>query len=137
MAKTPRKQPKPKSPRPGRAQSWFKRTFSHRHLVATEALLVVGVCDRLGRLWVLEQAPAPNWAKVLIYMGFVVGIFGGVLLLLHRVLTTSVNTTHEVVKALPLPTPMIFIHLAAFVGLFFLYAWALGLIDDLGASTSP
>ena len=125
------KQKKPAPKRQGGGKSWWKRSFSHRRLVATEALLVVGVCDRMLRIWVLDEAPIPNWAKVLVYMALVVGVFGGVLLMLHRVLTSSVSKTHEVVKALPLPTPMVFIHIGAFVGLFFLYAWALGLIDVL------
>lgn len=123
-SRTPRKAPSERKPSP---KGWFKRTFSHRRLIAGEALLVVGLLDRLGRQWVLYQAPVANWLKIVILMALVIGIFGGLLLLLQKFLTGSLAKTHEVVKALPLPTPLIFIHAAAFAGLFFLYAWATGL----------
>lgn len=126
MVRTARQ--KPKSGRNCQRQGglWVgvKRTFSHRRMIAVEALLVVGVLDRLGRRWVIEDAPVPNWLKVLILMALVIGIFGGLLLVLQRVMASSLAKTHDVMKALPLPTPLIILHAAAFVGLFFAYAWA-------------
>jgi hypothetical protein len=126
MAKTAREKPRSgrTSSRQGGLWGWLKRTFSHRRLIAGEALLVVGVVDRLGRRWVTEEAPVPNWLKVVILMALVIGIFGGLILVLQKVMTTGLAKTHDVVKALPLPTPIIFVHAAAFVGLFFAYAWA-------------
>lgn len=130
MAKSSReKKGSGRSKGPARSSAWaaIKRTFSHRRLIAVEALLLVGLLDRLGRQWVIHEAPAPEWLKVIILMALVVGVLGGVLLLLQKGLTSSLSKTHDVVKALPLPTPLVFVHAAAFVGLFFLYAWATGL----------
>lgn len=132
MAGSSRSKPKSGSAKTKRS-AWdhIKRTLSHRSLITAEALLLVGVADRLGRLWIMHEPHLPAYAKVLLMMALTIGIFGGLILILQRMTTASLSKTHEVVRALPLPTPMVVVHAAAFAGLFFLYAWALGLLEKL------
>jgi len=119
------KQRKPAAPRrSGGIGGWIRRNFSHRRLITVEALLGVGLLDRLGRQWIIHDSPLPDSVRVLVLMLLVIGVFGGVLVFLERLAAGSLSRTHEVVQALPLPTPLIFIHAAVFVAMFFLYGWA-------------
>ncbi|MBA3847661.1 MAG: hypothetical protein H0X45_13595 [Planctomycetes bacterium] len=56
-------------------------------------------------------------------MALAIGVFGGLLYLLDAFTAKSVAKTHDMVRAVPLPMPMLLVHAAVFVGLFFLYAY--------------
>jgi hypothetical protein len=45
------------------------------------------------------------------------------LVVVQKLVINSLAKTHEVAKTMPLPTPVVLLHLAALVGLFYLYAW--------------
>jgi len=102
------------------------RWLRHRSLISSEALLLVGVLRELLSHQI-HAAPLPNWAKVLFVMTMTVGLFGGLFVLIQNLTAKTVGKTHDVVQAIPLPMPSVLIHVAAFVGLFFLYAKVLGL----------
>lgn len=105
-----------------------KRLFSHRSLVAVEALLVVGLIETIAEDAVVAQTDLPNWAKVLFSMVLVVGLFGGLMLLFERWAQRGIDRTHGVVKSLPVPTPVLAIHGALLVAIFFGYAWHMDLM---------
>lgn len=75
----------------------------------------------------------PDWGKVMLTMALAVGLFGGVLYLLDAFTAKGVAKTHDVVRAVPVPMPMLVVHAAVFVGLFFLYAyvWRIPVLDSL------
>jgi len=94
----------------------------HRALVTTEALLLISLVKDLLNAEVKHAAIANVW-KVLFVMGVTVGLLGVLFLLIERFATSGVAKTHEVIQALPLPVPLLAIHGAALVGMFYLYAW--------------
>lgn len=97
----------------------------HRALVTTEALLLISLAKDLIGAQVKHAQIANGW-KVLFIMAATVGLLGVLFLVLEKFTTSSVAKTHEVVQALPLPMPMLGIHAAALIGLFYLYAWHTG-----------
>jgi len=98
----------------------------HRALVTTEALLLMSLAKDLLSVEVKHAAIANAW-KVLFVMGVTVGLLGVVFLFFQRFATNSVAKTHEVIQALPLPVPLLAIHGAVLISLFYLYAWHQGL----------
>lgn len=105
--------------RRSRVPKWLR----HRTLIAAEALALAGVAKYELTLFVKAQETVPNWGKVMFLLAATVGIFGVLFLGLERLLRRSVERTQEVMQALPLPAPLVLFHLAAWTGLFFLYAW--------------
>ena len=107
------------------AKRWFKRTFSHKRIVTVEALLLIGLGDRLFKQWLLNEefTTIPPAVKILILMFFVVGVFGSIILTLQRFMAAGLDKGTAVVQAIPLPTPTIVIHVLAFFGLFLLYGF--------------
>jgi hypothetical protein len=99
------------------------RWLKHRNLIAAEALALAGVGKYALALFVKDQHQLPNWSKVLFLVATTIGILGVLYLTFERVLTRGVERTHEVVKVLPLPFPVALFHCAAWVGIFYLYAW--------------
>jgi hypothetical protein len=100
------------------------RWLRHRNLVATEALLLAGLCKD----WLtgaVERSDLANWGKVVFVMGATVGLFGGVFLALQRLLELSVARTHSAFGGLPFPT--LGAHALVLFGLFLVYANHLGL----------
>lgn len=110
------------------------RWFRHRWLVEAEAVLLVGVAQELlqRQIGVLGL---PNWGKTLWTMGCVLGIMGGLIMTLRVFAKQSVSKAHQTVQAMPVPAPYLFFHLAAFVCLFFLYAWVWDFWPVLGQRT--
>jgi len=110
-----------------RARSPFwRRWFSHRRLLLIELLLLVGLLEDWAERQVLA-AELPDAAKVVFSMALVVGLFGGLLLLVEGSLRYGLQRTHDVVQALPLPTPLLLVHSAALFGLAWLWALQLDL----------
>ena len=101
----------------------------HRNLIAAEALLLVGLAKDFISDFIKSQPAStlPNWGKVLFVMAATMGVLGVFFAVLEKVTKGGVAKTHEVVKALPLPAPMLAIHGAVLVGLFYLYAHLLRL----------
>jgi len=101
----------------------------HGNLIAAEALLLVGVAkDWISGL--IKSQPAatlPNWGKVLFVMAATIGLLGIFFAVLEKFTKGGVAKTHDVVQALPIPAPMLAIHGAVMVGLFYLYAHLLHL----------
>lgn len=106
----------------------------HRRLVEAEAVLLVGAGQELLERFI-AQLVMTNWAKTLWTMATTAGILGGVLLLVLHLTRHSVTKTHQTVQSIPFPTPLLLIHLAAFVGLFVLYAWVWDFWPVLGQRT--
>ena len=96
----------------------------HRRLLTIEAL-VVGL-PRPGRAAGAWSQELPNVLKVLILMALVVGLFGLVLALLQRSTTATLNKTHKVVQALPIP-PLLAVHGAIMIALILAWSWSEGL----------
>jgi uncharacterized membrane protein YidH (DUF202 family) len=95
--------------------------FTHRGLVAIEALLFVGV----AKDWIfaaLLRSSMPNWQKVVLVMATTVGLFGGLLLVLGRWTAQGVKNTHKAAERLPIAVPTIAIHAVLLFVLFLLYA---------------
>ena len=101
----------------------------NRNLIAGEALLLMGLAKDFISDFIRSQPTAtlPNWGKVLFVMATTIGVLGVFFAILEKITKDGVAKTHEVVKALPIPAPMLAIHGAVFVALFYLYAHLLRL----------
>ena len=112
---------------PGRLRSFF----SHRNLLVSETVLVLGLVQMFARDWLLHDPHLPAWARVALGMGLVVGLFGWLFLFLDKRIKWGLKTTHDVVQKLPLPTPALGVHVLILCGLFYAYAWFWGLDRQL------
>ncbi|MBA2481814.1 MAG: hypothetical protein H0V44_14210 [Planctomycetes bacterium] len=99
------------------APKWLR----HRHLIATEGVLLVGTLNELLQRQVAASA-LPNWGKVLFIMAVVAGVLGGVLYVVQTFVIKGVAQTHRVAQSLPIPAPALLVHVVVFFGLFLLYA---------------
>lgn len=104
-----------------RKGSWMPRWLRHRTLAAGEAILLVGACNEMLQQFV-GRLDLPNWGKVLWVMGSTLGLLGVMLLVIRLVADKGVAKTHEVVQAIPLPTPHLLVHALIYGGLFLLYS---------------
>jgi hypothetical protein len=106
------------SRRSGRkADSWL----SHRHLIAVEAMLVMGVLkDIIFDL--VKKSGHPNYIKVILIMGATVGLFGGLLFVIEKLTARGVAGTHQALKQLPVMLPTLLVHAVLLFLLFLLYA---------------
>jgi hypothetical protein len=107
--------------RTGRRNGWVPRWLRHRALVTGEAILIVGVVQQLiqERIGSLNL---PNWGKVLWVMATTMGALGVALFVVRTIAVRGVAKAHDVVQAIPLPTPTLLIHLLVYGVLFLLYA---------------
>ncbi len=95
--------------------------FSHRGLIAIEAMLVLGVVkdvifDRV------RTSDLPNYGKVLVIMAATVGLFGGLFFVIERLTARGVANTHQVLKRMPVVLPTLVIHMVLLFLLVLLYA---------------
>lgn len=100
--------------------------FRHRQVLTTEAVLLVGVGMELLQRWITNRPDVPWWAKTLEVMLVNAGMLGGVLLLVTTWTRGSLHGATRAVQAVPLPAPLVVVHLLAGVALFALYAWIWG-----------
>ena len=105
-----------------KSSSWTPSWLRHRALLTGEVILLVGVVQELIQRQVTHLA-WPHYGKVLWIMGCTLGVLGILLLVIRTVVKRSLLKTHEVVRAIPVPTPLILVHALFYVGLFYLYAW--------------
>jgi hypothetical protein len=122
----------------GKTPKWLR----HRTLVAAESVLLVGVGQQLLSRQI-DAVQMPNPARVLFIMASTLGVLGGMVLLARALATKGVAQTHQVAKALPIPAGTWLVHVAAFAGLFVLYAvvWHLPVevphVGTIGAPAKP
>jgi hypothetical protein len=105
----------------GSTQGTLARIFSHRGLIAVEALLLMGVLKD----WIFDQLRAssfPNYVKVLLVMGTTVGLFGGLFFFIQRLTARGVAHTHGLAKHMPIALPVTAVHALLLFLLFLLYA---------------
>ncbi len=105
-----------------KSSSWMPTWLRHRALLTGEVILTVGVVQELIQRQV-HTLGLPPYGKVLWIMASTLGVLGVLLLVIRAVVKHSLAKTHDVVQAIPLPTPMLLVHALAYVGLFYLYAW--------------
>jgi hypothetical protein len=97
------------------------RWLRHRALVTGEAILIVGVVQQLIQERIAGLS-LPNWGKVLWVMASTLGALGVALVVVRIIAVKGVAKAHDVVQAIPLPTPTLLIHVLVYGGLFLLYA---------------
>ena len=102
-------------------KSHTPKWLRQRALVTAEAVLLVGAGQQLLSQQI-ERLHLPNWGRVLFTMATTVGVLGGVILLARSFAAKGVAQTHQVAKVLPIPAATWLLHIAAFCGLFALYA---------------
>lgn len=102
--------------------SWVPAWLRHRQILTTEAVLLVAVGMELLQRWITDHHEVPWWAKTLDVMVVNAGLLGGVLLLLTAWMRGSLSGATRAVQAVPIPAPLLFVHLAVLAGLFVLYA---------------
>jgi hypothetical protein len=105
----------------GSGKGALARIFSHRGLIAVEALLLMGVLKD----WIFEQlrtSTFPNYTKVLLVMATTVGLFGGLFFFLQRLLARGVAHTHGLARQMPIAVPVAAVHALLLFVLFLLYA---------------
>jgi len=105
-----------------RRSSWVPVWLKHRGLMTGEVILLIGVVQELVQRQ-MNHLGLPPYGKVLWIMACTLGVLGVLLMVVQAALKRSLAKTHEVVQAIPLPTPLLLVHAALYVGLFYLYAW--------------
>ena len=110
-----------------RRQGGRRRLITHRRMVAIEALLALGALESWAENRMMADSHLADPVKALLAMALVVGLFGAVLLIMQRWTQASLSKTHAVVQGLPLPTPVVVVHVGVLVALYFLWCWVLGL----------
>lgn len=98
--------------------SWLR----HRQLLTTEAVLLIAVGMELVQRWITGHEGVPWWGKTIEVMVVNAGLLGGLLLVLTGLMRGSLSGATKAVQAVPLPAPLVLAHLAAFGGIFVLYA---------------
>jgi hypothetical protein len=101
---------------------WTPAWLKHRALLAGEVILVVGVVQELIQRQ-MNHLGLPPYGKVLWIMACTLGVLGVLLFVIQSVIKRSLAKTHDVVQAIPLPMPILVIHGAVYIGLFYLYAF--------------
>lgn len=94
-----------------------------RNLVLLETLLVVGLAQEVAEDALLAWRALHPLLRVLLAAALVVGSFGGAMLVLQQFVRRGIVRTHEVVRRLPLPAPIVLAHAAVLAVIFLAYAW--------------
>lgn len=102
------------------------RWLSHRGLVAAEAVLFVGILRDVLSHWI-KSSQLQNSGKVLVIMAMTVGVFGGLFLVVERIVARTVAGTHKAVRTVTGVLPYWAVHAGILFVLFLLYANMLGL----------
>ena len=103
------------------ARAQEKGLFSHRGLIAAESVLVLGILkDWIFGFFV--HSDLPNYGKVILIMAASVGLFGGLLLVVSKLMTKGVAGSHKVAQQMPILLPTVAVHAALLFVLFLLYA---------------
>jgi hypothetical protein len=105
-----------------KSSSWVPEWLKHRALLTGEVLLVVGVVQEVIQRQMLNLG-IPSYGKVLWLMACTLGVLGVLLVVVQAAVKRSLSKTHDIMQAIPLPTPLLIVHTAIYVGLFYLYAW--------------
>lgn len=105
-----------------RSDGWNLPWLRHRNLLTAEAALLVAVGLQLLQTSVSTRPDVPWWLKTLLIMAINGGLLGGMLLLVTALTRSSLSGAQRVVQAVPLPTPLLAIHLVILGSMFVLYA---------------
>jgi hypothetical protein len=105
-----------------RGSSFLPAWINHRQFLTVEAVLLVAVGQELVQRWVTARPDVPWWLKTGEVMVVNAGLLGGLLLLVTTVARGSLSGAAKAVRSVPLPTPLVLLHLAALGGIFVLYA---------------
>ncbi len=105
---------------------WTPAWLRHKALVGAEAALLTALLMELAQREV-QGSGLPNWGKVLWLMGVNLGLLGGLVLFTTAAVGRVVDHLLAMVQELPIPLPILVLHLLAFSGLGLLYAWVFGL----------
>lgn len=108
-------------------QSMLPKWLRHRTLLATEAVLIIGVFQELMQRWVMKQE-LPNTLKVMFVMLATVGIIGLLLVIVQTLVIRSLEKTHEVAKAMFVPLAVMIMHGVILLSIFYLYAYVWDLL---------
>ena len=107
-----------------------KALVRHRQLVALEVLLLLRWLLREVEQLIRAQDWSP-WLQISLIMLMVAGAFGWFLIAIRRATETSMDTTKKFVERMPIPIPMLVVHVCIFILLFIAYAWQLGFIEEI------
>lgn len=105
-----------------RSDSSLPGWLRHRNLLTTEAVLLVAVGQELLQRWTTGHPNVPWWIKTIEVMVVNAGILGGMLLLVTAFARSSLSGAARAAQVIPLPTPLLAIHLVIFAAIFVLYA---------------
>jgi hypothetical protein len=100
-------------------RSWL----DNRKLVLLETVMLVGLLEEIAEDGVLAWDILHPVVRVLLAIGLVVGAFGGMVLVFERYVHRGIERTHDVVRRLPLPVPMVVVHVSVLLSIFLAYAW--------------
>lgn len=103
-------------------RSQAPKLLRHRNLLTLEAVLLVAVLQELIQNQI-EAALIPNVLKALYTVINNAGMFGGLLLFIVSLTKGSLAKTHDVIQALPIPTPLVLVHTTIWLSLIVLHAW--------------
>jgi hypothetical protein len=99
-----------------------RRWFSHRRLVALEALLLAATAKGWLQNWVIARPELHDALKTIFIMAMTIGLFAIILVVVDRITARGVSATHKVAQSLPVPLSLTIVHALAWLGLFVLYA---------------
>lgn len=98
-----------------------KRTSWNTRLAKAETLLVLAlVSETVIHPWIFSRPDLPLWAKTILKMGLIVGLFGPVRIYLHRFIDHSMATTRSLTENVLL-LPRMGVHLLTLSLLFVLF----------------
>jgi len=95
----------------------------HRALILSEAVLAIGFIQTSVGNWILTAPDLHPFVRVLLIMALTVGLFGWLIVFIHRQITRGLLATHKASRKLRLPFPRLLTHILLWVGLFVGYAW--------------
>ncbi len=98
-----------------------RRYLSNRRLISLEAVLLVGLLENFAESYVMGTGfPAP--LKSLFIMMLVAGAFGLLMVVVVSATKRSLSQGSKMLQSLPVPTPVLLVHGAVLVGIYWLYA---------------
>jgi len=108
------------SPAARKSKDWTPSFLKHRHLMAAEAVLVVGLLKGVLDDQV-KAADLPNWGKVVFLMAGTVGLLGGLYWVIEGLTARGIERAHGLMRAFSLH--YFGVHGLVLLVLFFVYAW--------------
>lgn len=111
-----------------RSDSSLPLWLRHRALMTTEAVLLVTVGQELLQRWITNHSGVPWWIKTGEVMVVNAGLLGGMLLLIIALARSSLSGAHRAAQVIPVPAPLLVMHIAIFIVIFVVYAVVWGFL---------